>query len=373
MTADLPEIVAHFRFEGDLTDGLPYGFGHINDTYAVGFRQADGSYRRYILQRINQQVFRDPDAIMENMVQVTRHLRTRIISDGGDPERETLNLVPTVCDNSHYVTPGNDYWRAFQFIEGARSYEQVENPRHVTCAARAFGTFQSLLSDFPVAQLHETIPDFHNTPKRYEAFSEAVSLDPGNRAVSVQREIEFVRRRQEEMPVLVDLLEAGSLPARVTHNDTKFNNVMIDDLTGEAVCVIDLDTVMPGLALYDFGDAVRSAANTAAEDEPDLSRVAFDLAIYERIVEGFLDTAGDFLIPLEIEYLPFAARLLTLECGMRFLADYLLGDVYFKVQHPEQNLDRCRTQFKMIQGMEANADLMIDLVAAYDGRLPIIP
>jgi Ser/Thr protein kinase RdoA (MazF antagonist) len=231
--------------------------------------------------------------------------------------------------------------------------------------AQAFGGFQRLLSDFPDEQLHHTIPDFHHTPKRFSAFVQAVQRDVMNRAHSVRKEIEFVEQRADETSTLIDLLDKGLLPQRVTHNDTKFNNVMIDDETGQGVCVIDLDTVMPGLSLYDFGDAVRSGANTAAEDEPNLTQVAINLDIFERFVAGYLGATRDFLTPLEIVHLPFSARLMTLECGMRFLNDHLNGDLYFRIQRENHNLDRCRTQFKMVQDMEARFEEMVRIVERY--------
>jgi len=241
----------------------------------------------------------------------------------------------------------------------------VENLDHVYNASKAFGKFQRLLSDFPAGQLYETIPNFHHTGKRYEAFVEAVERDVKNRAQSVKAEIEFVEKRAEDTSVLVDLLEWGELPERVTHNDTKFNNVMIDDETGEGVCVIDLDTVMPGLSLYDFGDSVRSGANPAAEDERDLSKVCIDLEIFDRLVHGDLDVARDFLTPTEVDYMPFSAKLMTFECGMRFLTDHLDGDVYFRIHRENHNLDRCCTQFKMVEDMEAKFDQMVRIVGKY--------
>jgi Ser/Thr protein kinase RdoA (MazF antagonist) len=251
------------------------------------------------------------------------------------------------------------------FIEGAQTYEIVENLDHVYNVAKAFGRFQRLVSDFPAERLHETIPNFHHTPTRFAALVEAVERDAANRAQSARAEIEFVERRVGDMPILVDLLQQGKLPQRVTHNDTKFNNVMIDDCTGEGICVIDLDTVMPGLSLYDFGDAVRSGANPAAEDEQDLSKVTIDLKIFDRLASGYLDAARSFLTPLEVDLLPFSARLMTLECGMRFLTDHLNGDLYFRIFRENHNLDRCRTQFRMIRAMEERFEAMVGIVTTY--------
>ena len=361
--ANLADIVKHFKFEGDFLTAAPYGFGHINDTYAARFQKADGNARRYILQRINHNIFKNPVGLMRNIAQVTAHLRRKIITAGGAPEREALTLIPTLDSRPFYKTPDGNYWRAYIFIEGAQTYQIVENPDHIYNAAQAFGQFQKLLSDFPAEQLYATIPNFHHTRKRFEDFVHCVDKDVKNRAQSVKAEIEFVKHRAADTSVLVDLLARGELPQRVTHNDTKFNNVMIDDETGTGICVIDLDTVMPGLALYDFGDAVRSGTNSAAEDEADISKVWVDFKIFERLARGYLDTARDFLTPTEIEYLPFSAKLMTFECGMRFLTDYLAGDIYYKIHRENHNLDRCHTQFKLVCDMEAQSEQMRHIVA----------
>lgn len=355
-------IVRQFAFEGEFLDARRHGHGHINGTYVARLRKADGTIHRYILQRINHEVFRHPEELMENIEKVTVHLREKIVAAGGDPERETLNIIPTVDGGSFYRTAGGDYWRGYVFIEGAQTFQVVEHPDHFFNAGKAIGQFQRLLSDFPPEQLYETIPDFHHTRKRFEAFVRSVERDVGNRARSARAEIEFVERRAEETLVLVNLVDQGRLPRRITHNDTKFNNVMIDDETGEGICVIDLDTVMPGLSVYDFGDAIRFGANPAAEDERDLSKVYLDLNLYESFTRGYLGAACGSLTPTEMAYLPFSARLMTLECGMRFLKDYLDGDVYYDTQRKGQNLDRCRTQFKMVQDMEEKFDQMTRIV-----------
>jgi Ser/Thr protein kinase RdoA (MazF antagonist) len=365
MKPDLRTITSHFRLAGEFLNAEPIPSGHINDSYAVRFRRSDGQVHRYLLQKINHDVFQKPEQMMENMEGITTHLRRKIVSAGGDPDRETLNLVPTQDGQCLHRSHDGEYWRAAIFIEGARTYDRVQDLGQAYNVAQAFGRFQHLISDFPVQQLHHTIPDFHYTPKRVAALVQAVQHDVQNRARSVQDEIEFVERRAKETWTLVDLLADGQLPERVTHNDTKLNNVMIDDETGRGICVIDLDTVMPGLSLYDFGDAVRSGANPAAEDERDLAQVTIDLGIFERFVAGYLEAARDFLIPLEIDYLPFSARLMTLECGMRFLTDHLNGDVYFRIQRKNHNLDRCRTQFKMVQDMEAQFEEMVRIVEQY--------
>jgi Ser/Thr protein kinase RdoA (MazF antagonist) len=273
-----------------------------------------------------------------------------------------VTLVPTVDDDLVHRTAKGDWWRATLFIEGARTYEMAPSLEAVFHIAGAFGRFQEMLSDFPGSQLYETIPDFHHTPMRYTALMEAVGRDVRNRAASVRDEIDFVEQRADQLSILLDLLAEGRLPQRVTHNDTKTNNVMIDDHTGEAICVIDLDTVMPGLSLYDFGDMVRAGASLAAEDEQDLSRVALDLDRFEQLVAGYLAAVQEFITPLEVDCLAFSAKLMTLECGIRFLTDYLNGDVYFRTDRPGQNLDRCRTQFKLVGEMEAHFRHLVHLV-----------
>jgi Ser/Thr protein kinase RdoA (MazF antagonist) len=361
-TGDPGRVVQHFQFVGDLRRASPYGIGHIHDTFAAWFEGSGTTTRRYILQRINHNVFRDPEGLMENVCKVTAHLRRKILDAGRHPERHTLNLIPTVEGGAYHKASNGHYWRAYVFIEGARTYEVAESLKQVYHAGAAFGSFQELLADFPAGSLHEKIPDFHDTPKRFQAFIRALDSDRMNRAAGVQTEIDFVLERASKLSLLVDLLAQGQLPERVTHNDTKFNNVMIDDETGEAVCVIDLDTVMPGLAPYDFGDAVRAAANTAPEDEEDLSRVAFDFQVYEHLTQGYLDAARGLLTDLEIECLPYSAWLMTLEVGLRFLTDHLDGDVYFRVLGQDHNLHRCRTQFKLVQDMEGQFEQMAQVI-----------
>ena len=356
------EIVQHFEFDGDFISASPYGTGHINDTYEVRFHGNNQTDYRYILQRINHNVFKNPEGLMSNVVAVTAHLRQKIITAGGDPQREALNLIPAVDGNSFIRTDDGNYWRAFVFIEDAHTYERVDSLDHVYHAGKAFGNFQNLLSDFPPDQLTETIPDFHHTRKRFEAFNQAAEQDVFNRACLSKPEIEFVMLRGDSTSTLIDLLTRGELPSRITHNDTKFNNVMIDDETQHGLCVIDLDTVMPGLSLYDFGDSIRSMANTAAEDEPGVSKVQLDLQVFDSFTHGYLDMGRSFLTSTEIEYLPAAAVLMTLENGMRFLTDYLQGDTYFKIHRENHNLERCRTQLKLVQAMEEQIDDMKQVV-----------
>ena len=354
------ETARLFSFEGEPVDAKPYGCGHINDTYCVCCERAGEPQRRYILQRVNNNVFKDVPALMENMVKVTAYLRRVVIAAGGNPDRECLTLIPTKAGEPYYTAPDGRYWRAFNFIENAITYQTAAKPEHFYYAGCAFGRFQKLLADYPSATLHETIPNFHNTASRYRDFEAAVAENVSGRAAAVAEEIAFVRARKDDMGILVDKLAAGELPLRVTHNDTKLNNVMLDDVTSRPVCVIDLDTVMPGLSLYDFGDSIRFGSNPAAEDERDLSKVYCDLGLFEQYTRGFLEECGDMLTPEEIRLLPFSAKMMTLECGMRFLADHIAGDTYFKIHRPGHNLDRCRTQFKLVADMEKK---MYDMAA----------
>jgi hypothetical protein len=362
------DIVEKFKFIGKFIKAESYGFGHINSTFVAYFEEEDSSVKRYIIQKINTNIFKSPEDLMENIENVTNHIKNKIMSYGGDPNKETLIIVKTKDGKSFYKNELGEYFRAYNFIENAKTYQLVENPNHFYNAGKAFGKFQESLSDFPADKLHETIEDFHNTAKRYETFLEAVKNDIKGRAAEVQEEIKFVMGRADDTRILVDLLNENKLPLRVTHNDTKFNNVMIDDITGEGVCIIDLDTVMPGSALYDFGDSIRSGATTAEEDEQDLSKVSLSLDLFKSFTRGFLETAGKSLSELEIEYLPFSAILLTFECGMRFFTDYLNGDTYFRIHREKHNLDRTRNQFKLVADMEEKLEEMKLIVSKYKIR-----
>jgi len=362
MNHDISPVVKRFQLVGECLDIRPYGAGHIHDTYAVRFRSPDGTIPRCILQRLNTTVFQQPEQLMENIARVTAHLKAKIVAAGGDPMRETLNLVPARDGKTFVKTGTGEYWRAFHFIERSQTYDTAVNWEHVAEVAKAYGLFLKRLSDFPLQQLHETIPDFHNITRRYEGLMLAVERDVKNRANGVKGKIAFVEDRLDDVSLFARLLEQGELPRRVVHNDTKLGNVMIDDKTGEGICVIDLDTVMTGLSLYDFGDLVRSAANPAAEDERDLSKVSFDLDIFERCVRGYLEGTGDLLTPSELDLFPFSAKLMTLECGARFLADYLQGDVYFKINREGQNLDRSRVQFKLVEDIEEKLGRISEIV-----------
>ncbi|QAT39933.1 phosphotransferase [Clostridium sp. JN-9] len=360
---DINEIVKQFKFSGRFIKAVPYGFGHINSTFSVYFENEDYSIHRYILQKINTKVFKSPEDLMENIENVTAHIKNKIMASGGNPNRESLIIVYTKDGKSFYKSENGDCFRAYIFIENAKTYQLVENPMHLYNSGKAFGKFQQLLSDFPAEKLHETIPDFHNTVKRYETFLKSVEKDVKGRAAEVKDEIKFVMDRADDTNVLLDLLNENKLPLRVTHNDTKFNNVLIDDITGEGICIIDLDTVMPGLSLYDFGDSIRSGAATAEEDDTDLSKVGISLELFENFTRGFIESAGKSLTDMEIKLLPFSGKLLTFECGIRFLTDYLDGDVYFKIHREKHNLERARNQFKMVADMETKFQQMEAIVS----------
>ena len=354
----LRQAAAAFAFDRPVGEAERFGAGHINDTFAVW--AADRS-KRWILQRINTDTFTDPAGLMENVTGVTAYLRRQIIERGGDPDRETLNVIPTLDGKPYYTDTEGGAWRAYIFVEGTVCLQKVENERDFYTAAETFGNFQNQLAGYPAATLHETIARFHDTPNRYANFEKALAADVMGRARDVGPEIAFIRAREADCRVLVDQLAAGVLPLRVTHNDTKLNNVLIDQETGKGICVIDLDTVMPGLSAYDFGDSIRFGANDCAEDEPDQSKVHFSLHLYKVFAEGYLAAAGSAMTEAERRSLPWGAKLMTLECGIRFLTDYLEGDHYFKISRPDQNLDRARTQFTLVQGMEREFDAMTQL------------
>lgn len=339
MGYSLKEILHQFCIEVDIH---PYGDGHINDTYLAQ------STPRYILQRINTEVFTRPDQVMENVAAVTEHLREKIIQEGGDPLRETLTVVKT-ADGKNFLRTGGDCYRVYRFIEGARTYNLPESPEQMYQAAKAIGRFQKRLSDFPAERLHETISRFHDTPHRVEQLKQAVKENRAGRLDSVQPVLEFALEISRYASMITDAMKSGEVPLRVTHNDTKLNNIMLDDETGEGICVIDLDTVMPGSLLYDYGDALRFGASSGAEDEQDLSKIHFVMPVYEAFTRGFLEEAGSAMTAKERELLPWSVVLMTYECGIRFLADDLNGDVYFKIHRDRQNLDRAKTQFKLVK------------------------
>ena len=360
--SQLAEVLEAFGWGETAISCERYGSGHINDTFLVINKEGDVE-KKYILQRMNHEIFKDVDGLMNNVSGVTAYLRDIIIKEGGDPERETLNLVPDVNGNLHHIDSIGSHWRVYLFISDATTYNQVEKIEDFYQSAKAFGHFQNLLAGYPVEKLVETIPAFHDTPKRFETFLKAVEEDVCGRAASVQEEIAFVMDRKDELGAVVNLQRAGEMPYRVTHNDTKLNNIMIDDKTGEAVCVIDLDTIMPGASVFDYGDSIRFGANTAAEDETDLSKVTISLELFEAYTKGFLEGCAGKLTDVEVKMLPMGAKLMTFECGMRFLTDYLQGDTYFKVHREGHNLDRCRCQFALVKDMEAKWDAMAKIVS----------
>lgn len=362
------EAIANIQFNGELVEKKLFGSGHINDTFLATFRQEDGHTHKCILQRMNHKVFQKPDELMENIWSITEYLKRKIIEQGGDPQRETLSVIPTKDGKSYYRDSIGCYWRGFQFIEDAVSFDRVEKPEQFYQSAVAFGRFQNMLADYPAETLHETIPNFHNTPARLDALKEAVKIDVVGRVKDVREELDFIYKRRIDARVLMDMLERGELPLRVTHNDTKLNNVMIDNVTGKSLCVVDLDTVMPGLALNDYGDSIRFGACTAAEDEPDLSKVWLDLNLFESYTKGFLDACGDSLTEKELDMLPMGAKIMTLECGIRFLTDYIQGDTYFKIHREHHNLERCRTQLKLVADMERKWSQMVAIVDHYRSK-----
>ena len=335
-------ITGQFQLPSRAVSCHRYGCGHINETYLV--HTEDNT--RYILQKINQQIFQDVAGLMENIASVTAFLSRQT----NDPRR-VLTLIPTLDGGVCHRDANGDYWRMYAFVENSICLQQPETPADFYESAIAFGDFQQRLKDFPAHTLHAVIPNFHNTPDRYRIFRETLANDPCGRAKDVPEEIAFVLAREKEAGTLVELLSEGKLPLRVTHNDTKLNNVMLDAATRTALCVIDLDTVMPGLSLYDFGDSIRFGAASAAEDERDLSKMELRLDLFEIYTKGFLTACPD-LTPTERENLPMGAKLMTLECGLRFLTDYLDGDRYFATHRPGHNLDRARTQFKLVADME---------------------
>lgn len=340
-----------------------FGNGHINDTFLVSQKQTG---EKIVLQRINSYVFKKPKLVIDNIRKVTDHLRRKIILEGGRAEKETLRLLSLQANNQDFfVDKEGEYWRAYHYIDGASSFEVARSPEDMYQAGRVFGRFQRRLDDFPMEELWDTIEGFHNTKLRLEAFYEVLERDPLGRKAELEPEIDFILKREAEMKSLVDYLEAGLLPLRVTHNDTKLNNVLIDNLTGQGLCATDLDTVMPGLSLYDFGDAIRFGTNSANEDEEDQERVKMVLDYYEAYSKGYLEEAGTILTSKEKELLALGAKVITLECGMRFLMDYIDGDIYFKIHRPKQNLDRARTQFKIAKELEDKWDLLEEINYKY--------
>ena len=360
----LAEVIAAYDFPATLLGAVRYGQGHINDTFCVICQPQEGDAIRYILQGLSLAAFPRQDELMENFIGITSYLREKIIANGGDPMRETLSLVKTKDGKDYYTDATGKVWRLTPFIENTDCFQSA-TPELFEASARCFGRFQYMLQGYPAETLHEAIVNFHNTEDRFAKFEAALAADKLGRAKDVQEEIQFVLDRKADCSVALQALRDGKLPLRVTHNDTKLNNILIDRDTHEGICVIDLETTMPGLSMNDFGDSIRFGANHSKEDEKDLSKVNFDIELYEVFTRGFLEGAQGSLTPAELEYLPWGARLMTLECGIRFLTDYLDGDNYFRIHYADQNLDRTRTQFKLVKDMEEQFEAMAAVVAKY--------
>ena len=360
----LSEVLTHYDFPATLLGAVRYGQGHINDTFCVLCQPQEGECIRFILQGLSSAAFPHPEELMENFIGITSYLRKAVAENGGDPTRETLSLVKTKDGKDFYTDSNGKVWRLSPFIENTDCFQSA-TPELFEASARAFGRFQHMLQGYPAETLHETIVKFHDTEDRFAKFVAALEADKLDRAKDIQPEIQFVLDRKADCSVALQALREGKLPLRVTHNDTKLNNILIDRDTHEGICVIDLDTTMPGLSINDFGDSIRFGANHSKEDEKDLTKVNFDINLYEVYTRGFLEGAQGSLTPAELEYLPWGARLMTLECGIRFLTDYLDGDHYFHIHRPGHNLDRARTQFKLVQDMEQQFDAMAAVVAKY--------
>lgn len=359
------EALNAYDFGGAVTDCFSYGEGHINNTYCVCVRDSEYKTSKYILQRINSNVFKEPVKLMENMYDVTCYLKNEIIKNSGDYLRETLNLLKTKDNNFYYIDSDKEVWRAVYFIEDTICFQFVEKPEYFYESAKSFGNFMKQLSNFPAEKLHETIEKFHDTPNRLNNLKDAIIADKLGRVYLVKDEINFALNRENDCSYLMEKLLKNELPLRVTHNDTKLNNILFDKYTQKGICIIDLDTIMPGLCANDFGDSIRFGASTAAEDEPDLSKVHFDLELFEIYTRGYLEVTSDTLTEVELESLVWGSKLMTLECGIRFLTDYLEGDTYFKISRENHNLDRARTQFKLVYEMEQNFDMMFKIVRKY--------
>ena len=358
-------IVNQFQVEGELCSCERYGEGHINATY-LAVMEKDGEKTDYILQKINNTAFPNVAGLMNNIKLVTEFNRAKILANGGNPDRESLSLIYTKSGETYYHCDEDDgYYRMYIFITDAVAYQSIEKPEDFYQSAVAFGNFAKLLSEFVATPIVEIIPGFHNTVKRFANLEKSIKLDKMNRVKDVQAEIDFALKRKNICDKIVSLLESGKMPTKVTHNDTKLNNVMLDVKTGEPVAVIDLDTIMPGSICYDFGDSIRFGCSTAPEDEKDLSKVNFNIDLFDVYTRGYLTALGNDATDIEKEYLPWGAILMTFECGIRFLTDYLDGDVYFRIKREEHNLDRCRTQFKLVQEMEKCFDKMQEIVKKY--------
>lgn len=361
---EFSDILSNFAINGEFISCEPYGSGLINRTYVAVYNEG-GRRVRYIVQRINTNLFKNVDGLMNNIKLVTEFNRAEIMKRGGDPDRESLTLVPTKNGGTYFRTEEGDCYRVYVFIENAKGYDVVEKPEHFYESAVAFGKFAMLLDRFDSSKLFEVLPDFHNTVKRFDNFKKSLEADKFNRAKDVKKEIGFALEREKITHTIVDLLASGKMPSRVTHNDTKLNNVLIDTRTDKAVSVIDLDTMMPGSICYDFGDSIRFGCNPCLEDTPETEKVIFNMPLFETYTKGYLSVFGDTITDIERKNLPMGAILMTYECGIRFLTDYLDGDVYFRKTREGQNIDRTRTQFKLVSDMEKRYDEMLSAVEKY--------
>ncbi len=361
----LQEALGAFDFGAPVVGAIRYGCGHINDTFVVHTQPEDRCCRRFILQRMSSAAFKRPDQLMENIIGVTEFLGREIEKHNGDRSREAMEVVRPKSGQDYYTDSQGGAWRVYPFVEGTVCHQAADTPELFAASGRAFGRFQRLLADYPAGTLYETIPRFHDTEDRLAKFKAAAAADKLGRAKDCQPEIDFVLAREADCSVALNAMREGRLPLRVTHNDTKLNNVLMDDKTGEGMCIIDLDTVMPGLVLYDFGDSIRFGANHSAEDETDLSKVNLDVELFSAYTAAFLEGTGGSLTNDEIAMLPWGAKLMTLECGIRFLTDYLEGDTYFHISRERQNLDRCRTQFKLVSDMEERWPELEAIVRGY--------
>ena len=359
----LREAAAAFDLGGNVLSVERFGSGHVNDTYRVVTDLPDCAHNIFILQRINEVAFHHPDEVMANVVGITEYLGEKIRQAGGDRSREALEVIRPRNGELFYTDSEGGAWRVFPFVTDIECYDSAETPELFEASARAFGKFQHMLDGYPAETLYETIPHFHDTEDRLSKLKAAIVADKLGRVAECKEEIRFAIDHEADCSVALQALRDGILPIRVTHNDTKLNNVLIDRATGEGMCIVDLDTTMPGLAINDFGDSIRFGANHCAEDEKDLSKVNFDIALFEAYTRGFLDGAAGSLTQAELDYLPWGSKLMTLECGIRFLTDYLVGDEYFHISRPEHNLDRCRTQFKLVRDMEEQFRDMQQIVA----------
>lgn len=363
--AVLSEVLEAFDFGNPVVGAMRFGCGHINDTFCVHTQPKDECCRCFILQRMSSSAFKHPDQLMKNIIGVTEYLGKKIEANGGDRSREAMEVIRPKSGADFYTDSEGGAWRVYPFVKDIYCYQTADTPELFAASGRAFGRFQKMLDGYPADTLFETIPNFHNTEDRLAKLKQAIAADPLGRVKDCQAEIDFVMARQADCSVALQALRDGVLPLRVTHNDTKLNNVLIDIHTGEGICVIDLDTVMPGLSINDFGDSIRFGANHCAEDEKDLSKMYIDLELFDAYAKAFLEGAEGSLTDAEVEYMPWGAKLMTLECGIRFLTDYLVGDTYFRIHREGQNLDRCRTQFKLVADMEAHWDEMNAIVAKY--------